>query len=187
MIGQPEKYEGRTYEKVVDDNIFDSRPRAAVKKRENDICSGVSVTKHLINDIIAGANDYFYEYAKDAGINTLYKKKADKIKPVDLPHPGGIKPEGALNWRTKAISQEIYQPGKYAGWIIPKFSSIKKGSRLTPERLGKLKLGEGLSDEEKDVFYEMLYNREAAIAFNFEEKGYFNSEIEPPQTMFHGR
>ncbi len=168
---------------MVDDNIFDSRPRAAVKKRENDICSRVSVAKHLINDIIAGANDYFYEYAKDAGINTLYKKKADKIKPVDLPHPGGIKPEGALNWRTKAISQEIYQPGKYAGWIIPKFSSIKKGSRLTPERLEKLKLGEGLSDEEKDVFYEMLYNREAAIAFNFEEKGYFNSEIEPPHVI----
>ena len=88
----------------------------------------MSVVKHVINNIIAGANDYFYECSEDAEINTLYKKKADKIKPVDLPHPGGIKPGGALNWWTKAISQEVYQPGKYAGWIIPKFSSIKKGS-----------------------------------------------------------
>ena len=72
----------------------------------------------------------------------------------------------------------MYQPGKYAGWIILKFSSIKKGSRLTSERLKKLKLGDGLSDEEKDVFYKMLYNREAAVAFDFKEKGYFNSEIE---------
>ena len=143
----------------------------------------MSVAKHLINDTIAGANDYFYECLEDAEINTLSKKKADKIKPMDLPHPGGIKPGGALNWRTKAISQELYQLGKYAGWIIPKFSSIKKGTRLTSERLKKLKLGDGLSDEEKDVFYEMLYNREAAVAFDFKEKGYFNSEIEPPHVV----
>ena len=64
----------------------------------------MSVPKHLINDIIAGANDYFYECSEDAEINILYKKKADKMKPVDLPHPGGIKLRGALNWRTKAIS-----------------------------------------------------------------------------------
>ena len=51
------------------------------------------------------------------------------------------------------------------------------------ERLKKLKLGDGLSAEEKDVFYEMLYNREAAVAFDFKEKGYFNSEIEPPHMV----
>ena len=145
----------------------------------------MSVAKYLINDIIVGANDYFYECSEDAEINTLYKKKADKIKPMNLPHLGGIKPGGALNWRTKAISQEVYQLGKYAGWIIPKFSSIKKGSQLTLERLKKLKLGGGLSDKEKHGFYEMLYNREAAVGFDFKEKGYFNSEIEPPHVC-HG-
>ena len=143
----------------------------------------MSVARHLINDIIAGANDYFYECLEDIEINMLYKIKADKIKPVDLPHPGSIKPGGVLNWRTKAISQEVYQLGKYAGWIIPKFSSIKKGSRLTSERLKKLKLEDSLSDKEQDVFYEMLYNREAAVAFDFKEKGFFNSEIEPPHVV----
>ena len=88
----------------MDDNVFDSRSWAAVEKKEEDVCSRVSIAKHLINDIIAGANDYFYECSEDAEINTLYKKKADKIKHVDLPHPGGIKLGGALNWRTKAIS-----------------------------------------------------------------------------------
>ena len=102
---------------MVDGNTFDSCPWAAVEKREEDICSQVSVAKHLINDIIAGTNDYFYECSEDAEINILYKKKEDNIKPVDLPHPGGIKPGGALNWRTKAISQEVYQPGKYTGWF----------------------------------------------------------------------
>ena len=102
----------------MDDNVFESRPWAVVEKKEEDVCSGVSIAKHLINDIIAGANDYFYECSEDAEINTLYKKKADKIKPMDLLHPGSIKPGGVLNWRTKAISQEVYQPGKYSGWII---------------------------------------------------------------------
>ena len=99
----------------MDGKVFDSRPWAAVEKKEEDLCSRVSVTKHLINDIIVGANDYFYKCSEDVEINTLYKKKADKIKPVDLPHPGGIKLGGVLNWRTKAISQAVYQPGKYAG------------------------------------------------------------------------
>ena len=89
---------------MVDGNVLDSRPWAAVEKEEDDVCLRVSVAKHLINNLIAGTNDYFYECSEDAEINTLYKKKADKIKPMDLPHPGGIKPGGALNWRTKAIS-----------------------------------------------------------------------------------
>ena len=46
-----------------------------------------------------------------------------------------------------------------------------------------MKLGDGLSDEEKDVFYEMLYNREAVVAFDFKEKGDFSSEIEPPHVV----
>ena len=46
-----------------------------------------------------------------------------------------------------------------------------------------MKLGDGLSDEEKDIFYKMLYNREAAVAFDFKEKGYFNSEIQPPHVV----
>ena len=65
-------------EKEVDGNVFDSHPWVAVEKKEEDGCSRVSVVKHLINDIIAGANDYFYECSEDAEINTLYKKKVDR-------------------------------------------------------------------------------------------------------------
>ena len=93
------------------------------------------------------------------------------------------KPEGVMNWRAKAISKKEYQPGKYTGWIIPKFSSIKRGSRLTPERKEKLRVGKNMTVEEKDVFDEILFNREAAIAFDFKEKGYFSSEIELPHVV----
>ena len=88
----------------MDGNVLDSHLQVAVEKRKEDIYSRVSIAKHLINYIIASANDDFYECSEDTEINTLYKKKADKIKPVDLLHPGGIKLGGALNWQTKAIS-----------------------------------------------------------------------------------
>ena len=88
-----------------------------------------------------------------------------------------------LPFTAKAISKEEYQPRKYAGWIIPKFSNIKRGSRLTPERIQKLRIGKGMTVEEKEVFHEILFNREAAVAFDFKKKGYFSSEIEPPHVV----
>ena len=116
---------------------------------------------------------------------TLYKKKADKVQPVNQPHEGGLKPGGSSDWRAKAISKEQYQPGKYAGWLIPKFSGIKRGSRLTTERIKRFKVGSGagLTAEEYDVFLEVLFNREAGIAFDFTEKGYFIDDVEPPPAI----
>ena len=32
-------------------------------------------------------------------INTLYKRKKDKVKPVNRPHKEGLKPEGVENWK----------------------------------------------------------------------------------------
>ena len=58
-------------------------------------------------------------------VMTLYKKKADKVRPVNQPHEGGLKPGGRSDWRAKAILKEQYKPsGKYGGWLIPKFSDI---------------------------------------------------------------
>lgn len=47
---------------------------------------------------------------------------------------------------------------------LPKFSGIERGARLTPERLEKLIVGQGLTKEEKDVFFEVLFNRESATS-----------------------
>ena len=57
---------------------------------------------------------------------TLYKKKADKVRPVSRPHEGGLRLGGKGNWRAEAISKERYKlGGAYAGWSIPKFSNIE--------------------------------------------------------------
>jgi hypothetical protein len=144
--------------------------------------------------------DFSFDFSRCLGngeVLTLYKKKADKVRPVNQPHEGGLRPGGKGNWRAEAISKEKYKPdGDYGGWLIPKFSDIKKGSRLTAERIGRLKVGgvtkdvtrdvegvTGLTANEYDVFLQVLYNREAGIAFDFTEKGRFIDDVEPPHAI----
>ena len=84
----------------------------------------------------------------------------------------------------KAILKEYYKVGgTYAGWLIPKFSDIEQGSRLTKEHIKKLKVGSDLIMEEHNVFLEVLFNCEASIAFDFTEKGRFLDDVEPPHII----
>ena len=119
-------------------------------------------------------------------INTLYKRKKDKVKPVNRPHKEGLKPEGVENWKEQITvykSDDSNKSGSQYPWLIPKFSNIERGRRLTPERIEKLKIGESLTSEERIVLLEVLFNREAGIAFDFTEKGYFKPEVEPPHAI----
>ena len=45
---------------------------------------------------VANIKDFLYLYGK---VNTLYKKKADKVKPVNRLHKKGLEPEGVENWK----------------------------------------------------------------------------------------
>ena len=73
----------------------------------------------------------------------MYKHKDRKIWPVNIPLPNGINPSG-----------------------------IPHGSRLTPERLAAMKIGTGfLSDAEKQLFIDILFKYESAIAFDDSEMG----------------
>ena len=80
----------------------------------------------------------------------------------------------------EAISKDCYKLGStYAGWLIPKFLDIKRGSRLTEECIKRLKVGSDLSVEEHNVFLEVLFNYESGIAFDFIEKGRFLDDVKP--------
>jgi transposase InsO family protein len=100
-------------------------------------------------------------------VRTLYKKKGVKVLPANIPLPDGINPGGGVTWETGLEGKE----GK----------RVPRGSRLTPERLKAMKVGEGfLSEKEKALFVEILYDYEGAIAFEDSEMGILNPEIEPP-------
>src|SRR5579859_5070438 len=103
-------------------------------------------------------------------VRTLYKRKGIKVLPANTPLPDGISPEGRVTWETGL-------EGKEGKWV-------PRGSRLTPERLKAIKIGEGfLMEKEKALFVEILYDYEGAIAFDDSEMGMLNPEIEPPAVI----
>jgi len=113
---------------------------------------------------------------------TLYKRKKDKILPANQPHMGGLKPGGDEDWKIKLVGNPSPINIKYP-WLIPKFSNILRGTRLTAECIAGLKIGTGITNQEREVLMEVLYNREAGIAFDFTEKGVFKPEVEPPHII----
>jgi transposase InsO family protein len=71
---------------------------------------------------------------ESARVRTMYKRKDKKVNPVDAPLPNGVNPGGgAIRRRTK--SEEGERDEKHAG------KTVQRGSRLTPERLEKMRMG----------------------------------------------
>lgn len=113
---------------------------------------------------------------------TMYKPKSKKVQPVDFGDGKGERPRGLEDWYEKAKLRETpqEQEGKYRDHLIPRFSDIPRGSRLTPERLKKLDVGEEITTEERVFFEEMMLNREKAIAFEWRECGKVHEDVTPP-------
>lgn len=116
--------------------------------------------------------------ARNVGdVCTLYKKMGDKVLPVDEGHAVGESPAGDVLWREKALAKErrlleiTGDARKYRGFLIPKFTSIVRGRRLTPTRIKQLNIGPNLRPAERDLVLQVLYNREAAIAFDSKREG----------------
>ena len=75
-------------------------------------------------------------------VNTMYKRKADKVHPLDNIPSDGSKPAGDPYWKVKALEEirnKKQEDNPYPEWIFPKFSDLPKGSRLYGERLEKIK------------------------------------------------
>jgi len=79
---------------------------------------------------------------------TLYKRKKDKILPANQSHTGGLKPGGDEDWKIKLVGNSSPVNIKYP-WLSPKFSNIPRGTRLTAERFAGLKIGTGITNQEK--------------------------------------
>ncbi len=73
-----------------------------------------------------------------------------------------------------AIKNEVLiidPTSQYSYWLISKFIPISKGARITPERLQRMIIEDGMTPQENDLLTEMLYNREAALAWDYTEMG----------------
>jgi hypothetical protein len=83
----------------------------------------------------------------------------------------------------KRFSISKGSPGKYDYLLIPKFFIINREARLIPKRFAEIKIGEELLEAEKDLLTEMLYNREAALAWDFTHCRKVRSEVAPLQKI----
>ena len=119
-------------------------------------------------------------------VRMLYKPKGAKVVLVDEEHSAGIKPseeEGRRDHLIKEEKERELDRGAYPGVLIPKFSTIERGRRLTQARVRKLNIAEHLTTNDRDLLLEMLFNREVAGAFQSEEKRRFHDLIEPPHVI----
>ncbi|KAM3506308.1 hypothetical protein MY11210_007610 [Beauveria gryllotalpidicola] len=113
---------------------------------------------------------------------TLYKRKGVKVEPLDI--SDGSVPEGDPYWRAKkwkTVEGSVEPVKGYADFLTGKFSKLEKGTRLHGDRLRSIEEQIGdLTERERDMFLTMLYNREAALAWTFEESGSLDLSIAPP-------
>ena len=127
----------------------------------------------------------------EASVSTMYKRKADKVRPVNMADPSGDNPGGVQDWEKRAMERRMRaleekrlkrETGPFSAWITPKFSAMARGSRLHGERKAKLLVGE-ITPEERELLIEMLYNREEALAWTFDEMGQIHMDVAPPQKI----
>ena len=71
----------------------------------------------------------------EAHVNTAYKRKAQKVRPVDASASDGSHPGGDKDWKTRITERLEYQPdtSRYGKWVILRITTLAVGSQLTPE------------------------------------------------------
>ena len=103
---------------------------------------------------------------QQAEVNRAYKRKAQKVQLVDLGELDRSKPRGVSDQVVKSKEEDITSyKEKYPKQLIPKFSDIKRRTRLIKKQIEKLIVSSNLIPQEYNIFVEILYNREKAIAF----------------------
>ena len=155
---------------------------AKFRPAQGSICSVSSLRFSSKFDRYTIQQARVWQGKREARVATAYKRAAKKVKPVDTDQTDGSIPGGILNWKDKALEKEKGLPknDKFPDYLIPKFSAIPRGSRLTPERMKKLIIGDGLLPRERELFEEMLYCREAVMAWEFHEMGKVSRDVSPP-------
>src|SRR5690349_17791013 len=78
-------------------------------------------------------------------VATMYKRKADKVRPIDASNTDGSTPKGRADWK-KAVWEKLKDiaaknedlTSKYYGFVILRIADFPRNERLTAKRLEKL-------------------------------------------------
>ena len=116
-------------------------------------------------------------------INTMHKRKAKKIQLVDDSGQPSREIEGFIDWKERARKEQIPNADSnsalFKDYFEPRYAPFPRGTRITPERIASMKISPELQPRERDMLIELLYQREAALAWDFRESGRVSREVIP--------
>lgn len=111
-----------------------------------------------------------------AKVNTLYKRKADKVHPVNYGGPSGDTPSGIKNWLEECLKHYHSHPTwdkllKFNQHLNPQITNFPQGTHLSLEQAEQLMVGTKLTGEEKELLLKILFKQEGTLAWGFEDVG----------------
>ena len=128
-------------------------------------------------------------YRNNIGAFTIVKRVTKKVLPIrgSIYQTDGSNLGRNKNQRKECLKREVAllpSTGPFnSKYITKKFSTLKRGTRLTPEQLVEIQLGIELTEREIELLYKLLYNREAVLTYDFIYLSRINPKIIPPQRI----
>ena len=121
---------------------------------------------------------------KAMSIATAYKRKSDKVRPVNSSALDRTVLGGIMEWRDVALHRQKASIqglplGPYDHFLEPRYTKLARGARLKPERLERMIVGD-IQPREREIFEAMLFNQEEALAWEFSEMGRVSRDVTPP-------
>ena len=167
---------------------FCFRPKRCGRTKENAMEKRYDNVRVEDLPLLMGRNSERHSGMVGPLVSGMYKRKAERMLPVNTDESTGEKPGGSVDWYDRMWKMKITDnqhrekdpPTPFDEYLVPRFSSIKRGTRLTPERLEKMQIGELLWPREREMLVEILYRREAALAWSFDDVGKIEEEVTPP-------
>jgi hypothetical protein len=126
--------------------------------------------------------------ARKLGVNTIYKRVANKVRPVDTPREKEEIEFGREDWRAVAIENQLLRISlREAPDIRPcnylfkrRYAAFRRGTRLTLAQILAQRFSPQLKPAKVKLFQEIIFNQEAAITFDFSESERFTRDVCPP-------
>jgi hypothetical protein len=109
-----------------------------------------------------------------------YKRKDQKMKFSDICVSNDSKSDDDVTWKENIIKKKKYFKdftNQFAEFLISKFFELTKEARLKFERIQKMQIKNELLKREKELLFEMLFNREIAFFWDFIEKDLIRSKV----------
>ncbi|PWO23152.1 Rho guanyl nucleotide exchange factor, partial [Pyrenophora tritici-repentis] len=121
----------------------------------------------------------------DGGMDPF--RVADKVKPVDIPREDAPMDLGRKDWKERAIARQAARIalrgpdiGPFDHLFYVRTATFPRGHRLNPERLRKMNIGEDLRPNEVHLIQQLMFQREDALAWEFQHMSQIHEDVQPP-------